>query len=417
MRLPVFLVSLLLCAVGMFSLGRWLFLKKRRRSRSVDLVEPVQPGTRPPTGHKLFLNKQETLPPGFDREFEAGLYPLSQVIAAAFETIPSSAGLYAVTFSPKTLEALRTGHAHLMHSVNGDRAIAVELNGQIAGIGTIAEPGFDVLRACFATASFLTGQYFLARIDAKLNAILTGVQDILRMLDSAERAKLNLATTYLKFLITAVRQGRFFEQDEAEIRSHRMECLLIAERNLIELEDRMVPSESREALGVKERVGELVDKTADWVSNKASVLKPSVREDALLNETKDFAKAMSRGIVALQTSLCLEAILQPPEAHSPTGMQLLSIKERFRAVKEKFQTQFHEKKEIALKDWRYLEAEEKRQRFDQELSSSLARVNRHWEVLEELETQWKHRAASVPEIVYVEVNEAGQPQRLFLPEP
>jgi nicotinamide riboside kinase len=86
---------------------------------------------------------------------------------------------------------------------------------------------------------------------------------------------------------------------------------------------------------------------------------------------------------------------------------MLSIKERFSAVKEKFQTQFHEKKEIALKDWRYLEAEEKRQRFDQELSSSLARVNRHWEVLEELETQWKHRAASVPEIVYVEVNEAG----------
>jgi hypothetical protein len=49
--------------------------------------------------------------------------------------------------------------------------------------------------------------------------------------------------------------------------------------------------------------GELVDKTADWVSNNASVLKPSVREDALLSETKDFAKAMSRGIVALQTSL------------------------------------------------------------------------------------------------------------------
>ena len=67
----------------------------------------------------------------------------------------------------------------------------------------------------------LRGQYFLARIDTKLNAIFSSVQDILRMLDSAERAKLNfdVATTYLKFLITAVRQGRFFEQDEAEIRS------------------------------------------------------------------------------------------------------------------------------------------------------------------------------------------------------
>src|ERR1700722_4735231 len=155
MRLPVFLVSLLLCAVVMFSVGHWLFPWKRGRSRSADLVGPVQPEPRPPTGHKLLLNKQEALPPGFDREFEAGLYPLSQVIAAAFETIPSSAGLYAVTFSPKTLEALRTGHAHLMHSVSGDRAIAVELNGQITGIGTIVEPGFDVLRGCFWSASLL----------------------------------------------------------------------------------------------------------------------------------------------------------------------------------------------------------------------------------------------------------------------
>ncbi len=417
MRLSLFLVSLL-CAVGMFSVGRWLFPSKRRRSRSAVPLEPVQRGRQlPATGHKLLLNKQGALPPGFDREFQAGLYPLSQVIAAAFETIPSSAGLYAVTFSPKTLEALRTGHVHLMHSVGGDRAIAVELNGRIAGIGTITEPGFDALRACFATASLLTGQYFLARIDTKLNAIFSSVQDILRMLDSAERAKLNLATTYLKFLITAVRQGRFFEQDEAEIRSHRMECLLIAERNLIEIEDRMAPSESRESLGVKERIGEFMDSTTNWVSNKASVLKPSVEEDGLLNETKVFAKEMSRGIIALQTSLCFEAILQPPEAHSPSGMQLLSIKERFRTVKETFERQFKENKEIALKDWRYVEAEEKRQRLDQELNASLARVNTQWDVLEELEAQWKHRAASVPETVYVEVNDAGQPQRLFLPEP
>src|SRR5260370_42685028 len=103
MRLPVFLVSLLLCAVGMFSLGRWLFLKKRRRSRSVDLVEPVQPGTRPPTGHKLFLNKQETLPPGFDREFEAGDYPPRRDIPPAFETILGFPALYAGTVPSKTI--------------------------------------------------------------------------------------------------------------------------------------------------------------------------------------------------------------------------------------------------------------------------------------------------------------------------
>lgn len=415
MRLPVLWVCLLVCA-GVFSAGLWLFVRKRRRSRSVDFAEPVQPARRPATTHKVLLTKQNTLPPGFDRKFEAGLYPLSQVVAAAFETFPSSPGLYAVTFSPKTLDALRSGHAHLMHSVNGDRAIAVELNGKVAEIGAVTGYGFDALRACFATASFVAGQYFLARIDAKLNAILTSVQDILRMFDSAERAKLNLAISYLQFLITAVRQGRCFEQDEAEIRAHRTECLLIAERNLVALEDRIAPFESRKALGAKERLGELSNNAANWVSDKASVLMPSVREESFLTEVKDFAKEMTRGLVALQTSLCFEAILEPLEAHSPAGMQVLSIKERFRALREKFQTQFHEKKKIALQDCRYWEAEEKRERLEQELNSLIGPVNRHWEVLEELETQWRHRAVGVPEIVYVEVNEAGNPLQLFLPE-
>jgi hypothetical protein len=85
-------------------------------------------------------------------------------------------------------------------------------------------------------------------------------------------------------------------------------------------------------------------------------------------------------------------------------------------VREKFQTQFHEKKNLALQDWRYWEAEEKCQRFEQELNSLLVPVNRHWEILEELETQWTRRSAGVPEITYVEVNEAGQPLQFFLPE-
>jgi hypothetical protein len=364
----------------------------------------------------MILTKQNTLPPGFDRKFEAGLYPLSQVVAAAFGTAPSSPGLYAVTFSPKTLAALRSGHAHLMHSANGDRAIAVELNGKVAEIGTVAGSGFDALRACFATASLVTGQYFLARIDAKLSAILTNVEDILRLLDSAERAKLNLATSYLQFLITAVRHGRCFERDEAEIRTHRAECLLIAERNLLVLEDKMVPPESRQAFGAKERLGEISNDVANWVTDKASVLTPSSREEGLLSETRDFTKEMTRALVALQASLCLEAILEPMEASSPTGMQVLSLKHRSRAVREKFQAQCHKKKTVALQDWRYWEAEEKRQRFEQELDALLGPVNRHWEILEEFETQWKHRAAGVPDIAYVEVNEDGQPLQFFLPE-
>lgn len=414
MRFSVFWVCLLVCT-GLFSAGLWLSLRKRRSSRSVDFADPVQRGRPLATAHKILLTKLNTLPPGFDRKFEAGIYPLSQVVAAAFETFPSSPGLYAVTFSPKTLAALRSGHAHLMHSVNGDRAIAVELNGKVKEIPTVAS-GFDPLRACLATASLVTGQYFLARIDAKLNAILTNVQDILRLLDSAERAKLNLATSYLQFLINAARQGRCFEHDEIEIRTHRAECLLIAERNLVTLEDKMAPSESRKALGAKERLGELSDDIANWLTDKSSVLMPSAREEGLLTETKDFAKEMTRGLVALQASLCFEAILEPLEASSPTGMQVLSIKVRFRAVWEKFQTQFHEKKNVALQDWRYWEAEEKRQRFEQELNSLLGPVNKHWEVLEELETQWKHRAVGVPESFYVEVNEAGHPLQFFLPD-
>lgn len=91
---------------------------------------------------------------------------------------------------------------------------------------------------------------------------------------------------------------------------------------------------------------------------------PSVREDDLRAEVTNYAKEMTRGLVALQTSLCFEAILEPLEAHSPTGMQVLFIKNRFGTVRENMQSQFNEKKKEALEDSRYFEAKEKCQRFE-----------------------------------------------------
>lgn len=292
----------------------------------------------------------------------------------------------------------------------------MELNGRVAEIGTVADPGFDALRASFATASLITGQYFLARIDTKLNAIFKNVQEILRQFEFGERATLNLATTFLQFLATTATQGRPLAWSESEIRPHRAGCLLIAERNLIALEDRLIPTESRKALGAKERFGQLSSDAVSWISNKTSTFIPSSREDELLTELKEFAKEVTRGLVALQASLCLEAILEPFEAHSPTGLQVLSIKERYRAVLERFQGQFQQMKDVALQDWRYWEAEEKRQRLLQEVNSLLSAVTTHWDVMEDLELQWHHRAVSVPETIYVEVNEIGQPVQLFLPD-
>lgn len=415
MRLLEVTLTFLLCSALTFVLGFWLAGRQRRHPHMADVMErgSHKVGTSP--RHRLLLKKESALPPGFPRNCEAGLFPISQILAAAFVVSPGSSGLYAVTFSPETLAALRGGSAHFMHTMNGDRAVAVEVNGRVSEIGTIVEPGFNALRACFATASLLTGQYFLARIDTKLNVILTQVEDLRHLLDSGERAALNLATVYLRCLISAANDGRLFDEDGVEIRGHRTECLLIAERNLVALEDRMNTSASREELGVLEKFGKLAGHAAEWIDDKRATVQPSVRESDLLQEAQEFSREMIRGMVALQTSLCFEAILGAPELKSPTGMQIRSMKKRFFQLGEAFQTRLDEKREKSLKDWRYTQAGEKRTRLEEELQSLRESVEGHQEILNQLEIQWLDRSASIPSRIYVEVDDAGTPQRLFLP--
>jgi hypothetical protein len=85
-------------------------------------------------------------------------------------------------------------------------------------------------------------------------------------------------------------------------------------------------------------------------------------------------------------------------------------------VWENLQTQFREKKEASLKDYRYFKASEKCKRLEQKLNTLLEPVNGHWETLKELERNWLQRSRAIPDVLYVSVNGAGDPIEVFLPE-
>ena len=374
----------------------------------------LEPRTNPRYEVIVTKEKSTILPPGYARRATYGLFPMSQLVAATLEGISSSHGLYTVTFSPDTLAALRSGDATLMHSLTGERAVAVRLNGKVKEIGTVAETGFSVGRACFATVSLLTGQYFLARIDQKLEVILSGVQDILLMLDSAERADLHLAHGYLQALIGAVRQRRRTENDASDLRAYRRACLAIATRNLDTLEGELGEEEIRQVLGPKERAGEISDAVSAWVGNQVSRVIPSRREESLLAESRQYAERMTRGLVALQASLCLEAILEP-ETTSPSAKQAFSMAVRFGESGDKLRKQLQEKEKASMADFRYFKSSDKRERLKQELEKHFGIVTTHWETLRELEAHWQIRARGVPEIFYVSKNEMGSELEFFLP--
>lgn len=403
------------CILGgaLLSGGLWLFWR-RQRGRSSEAVQPVASRRKAPRYEVIVTKEKTAVPPvGYSRRSEPGVFPISQLVAVALEGLPGSHGLYSVTFTPETLTALRSGDATLMHSLKGDRAVAVRLNGRVKELGTVTGPSFDVGRACLATASIVTGQYFLARIDQKLNAILAGVQDILEILDSSERAELNSAKGYLRALLT-VRQGMCTENDVSDLRNYRMKCVTIATRNLDVIEKELTHPQPRRVLGPKEFAGAKREKLAGWVSNQVSRWIPSRREEKLIADTREFAKTMTRGLLALQAILCFEAILEQ-EPTSPNAWQACSMVQPYGAAREKFQAQLRERKEVALADFRYFNADEKRERLRQELQALISPVDMHWETLKEMEDQWRLRLRCVPEVLYVSVNEVGQPLEVFLP--
>jgi hypothetical protein len=123
---------------------------------------------------------------------------------------------------------------------------------------------------------------------------------------------------------------------------------------------------------------------------------------------------MTRGLVALQAILCFEAILEQ-EPTSPNAWQACSMVEQYGAAREKFQPQFREKEDVAMADFRYFSADEKRNRLQQELQALLGPVDMHWETLKEMESQWRLRSRGIPEVLYVRVKEVGQPFEVFLP--
>lgn len=402
--------------------GLWLLWRRQREQSSENLPavatrqKVAMRGAR--LRYKVHVDKQRkaTLPPpGYSRRVKAGVFPISQLVGTILEGAPSSQGLYSVTFSHETLEALRSGNATLMQSLKGDRAIAVRLNGKIKELGTVTRPGFDVGRACFATVSLVTGQYFLTRIDQKLQSILAGVQDIQNRLDSGERADLNIAKGCLQAWLTIDYQDGCREKDAQDFRNYRTKCQKIAARNLEVLKNELVLPQSCKSLGSIELAGEKFTKISGWVDNQVSKLRPSRRENSLISEAREFAEAMTRGLLALQLILCIEAILEHEDT-SHSAEQACSMVKSYGVMQESYQTRFREKKDVALGDHQYGSGDEKRKRMLQKLQGLLDPVETHWRITKEMEDQWRLRSRTIPEMLYVSVNEAGQPVEVFLPD-
>jgi len=301
-----------------------------------------------------------------------------------------------------------------MHSLKGDRAVAVRVNGTVKELGTVATPGFDVGTACLAAASLLTGQYFLARIDQKLNAILKGVDHIFEFLDSTELAELNSAIMYLRASRHTVWTSGFSERIALDARDHRAKCMTIATRNLEVLEQKPVKRESRIPLGPTESLRVRWRQASGWVGSQVSRAIPSRREGKLMAETREFANTICRGLVALQAVLCFEALLDDGPS-SPYAFQACSMVQRYGIARAKFLEQFAHEKNAALDDWRYFNAEKKSARFQQELAGLVEPVDLYWKMLTEMVDLWQARVRDVPEVLFVSVGEAGRPLEVFLP--
>jgi hypothetical protein len=224
----------------------------------------------------------------------------------------------------------------------------------------------------------------------------------------------SLAGGYLQALLATRRQGRSTESDLIDIRNYRTKCMTIAIRSLDVLEENPAPPPSRNTLGPKEFLGSKWTETSNWLGNQVSRATPSRREEQLMEETQNFAKTMTRGLVALQAIFCFEAVLKQ-EPTSPSAWQACSMVERYESTKERFRAQLQDKKNVSLDDFRYFDADKKRERFRQSLTALLDPVDSHWETLKEIERQWRLCIDGVPEVLYVSVNEAEKPSEVFLP--
>ncbi len=390
----------------------WLWQKRARGG-----IEPLQWPTLEVAQHSrasMDVQHVAVLPNGFERTVTASIFPLSQIIGTVLEKVDNPAGLYAVTFSPETLEALRSGDLRLMHSELGDRANAVSLNGRITEQGHIVSQRFDIARQCFAAFSLLTGQYFLSRIDTNLRDLASQINKVLEMMDSQERSKLEAAADYVRIAAEDYRVLGISRTSVTALQEHLRECTGIAQRCLTTLNQHSEQKLSAIPLGPIEKVKQGLAIGSEWANDWLSKLDASRRSDALLEATEEFSRSMVRGTIALETALCCEVLLDF-ENDTIATRRLFGLVNSFQKQMKAYLLQYEPKRDKALNDCWWFESEAKKTRFIHDLASLLDPIRSNLQTLELMREARANRSQLITERLYISVDLDGQPTQVFLP--
>jgi hypothetical protein len=306
-----------------------------------------------------------------------------------------------------------------MHSTVGDRAVTVGLTGKVQEIGHTVSNTLDTGRMVFATASIFTGQYFLARIDQKLQTLIEEVEKIVQFLDSSEAADLQTTLNTLREVRNTSSSSLQSKRNQDHFHHQFHDCLRILERNLSVLENEHRVVKVQPPLSWTDKISSKANSLSGQLSSMISTVTPSKRENQLKSEMVMYSTAMSRGLSALQACLCLDVLLDVDGLQtdrSPIAHQLSDGLRRFQSLRDSFDEALIEKTRNSMSDFRFTASEKRRAEFREFLDSQTESVNQQIESAEVIEASWKKRRDLVPETLYCSVDQDSQAREFFLPD-
>ncbi len=165
---------------------------------------------------------------------------------------------YIMRFSPEISKGLAGGALSLMQSrtAEGVRAVAVGLDGKIAGNATLVSSATGIATATMAAwqiMAFVTAQKFLVDINQRLAQIETEVHSIKEWLDKDRFGKLLDDFAYLQRLTRELSAGDLTEGQVAvyaqQLEQIDRECLQIAAATRLQLESSKVQFASQQLKG------------------------------------------------------------------------------------------------------------------------------------------------------------------------
>lgn len=127
-----------------------------------------------------------------------------------------------LVFDPEIQKGLSEGTLTIMDAVGGgQRAIAIQSNGQIAGHGRLLEGGKakQLASGAFHLLSIAVAQSHLADINRSLDSIQRGIEELRQTLDDNDHANLYGSMGYLEYLVGFMRDLKSPEQFPQEKRN------------------------------------------------------------------------------------------------------------------------------------------------------------------------------------------------------